>query len=181
MIQRSAAVLAVLTLLAPPHTSAAQERVRLVVNADLGKEPISRHIYGHFAEHLGRDIYDGIWYREGNGPWRLRDDIIEALRKIKVPNLRWPGGCFADYYHWEDGIGPPAQRPKMVNTVWGGVTEDNSFGTHEYLELVRRVGAGPVLVCQVGGGAGRGPAGWWGDVHHPGGGKLAGRRGGRRE
>ncbi|HXL10382.1 MAG TPA: hypothetical protein VN955_03255, partial [Gemmatimonadales bacterium] len=161
MIQRSAAILTVLTLCMPPNTSAAQERVRLVVNADLGKDTISRHIYGHFAEHLGRDIYDGIWYREGNGPWRLRDDIIEALRKIKVPNLRWPGGCFADYYHWEDGIGPPAQRPKMVNTVWGGVTEDNSFGTHEYLELVRRLGAEPFIVGNVGSGTVREMAAWW--------------------
>ena len=176
MIQRSAAILTVLTLCVPPNTSAAQERVRLVVNADLGKDTISRHIYGHFAEHLGRDIYDGIWYREGNGPWRLRDDIIEALRKIKVPNLRWPGGCFADYYHWEDGIGPPAQRPKMVNTVWGGVTEDNSFGTHEYLELVRRLGAEPFIVGNVGSGTVREMAAWWEYVNHPGGSTLAERR-----
>src|SRR5256885_3777368 len=176
MIQRSAAILALLTLFVPPHTSAAQERVGLVGNAALGKDTISRHSYGHFAEHLGRDIYDGIWYREGTGPWHLRDDIITALRKIKVPNLRWPGGCFADYYHWEDGIGPPAQRPKMVNTVWGGVTEDNSFGTHEYLELVRRFGGGPFLVGNVGGGAGRGVAGWGGEWNPPGGGAPAGRR-----
>src|SRR5256885_11071640 len=180
MIQRSAAILALLTLFVSPNTSAAQERVRLVVNADLGKDTISRHIYGHFAEHLGRDIYDGIWYREGTGPWRLRDDIIEALRKIKVPNLRWPGGCFADYYHWEDGIGPPAQRPKMVNSVWGGVTEDNSFGTHEYLELVRRLGGAPLILGKVGGGRGKGMARWGGDVDQPGGRHPAGTAAGAR-
>jgi alpha-L-arabinofuranosidase len=176
MIQRSAVLLAVLTLFVTPGTGAAQDRGRLVVNADLGEHTISRHIYGHFAEHLGRDIYDGVWYREGNGPWRLRDDIIEALRNIKVPNLRWPGGCFADYYHWEDGIGPPAQRPKMVNTVWGGVTEDNSFGTHEYLELVRRLGTEPFIVGNVGSGTVKEMADWWEYVNHPGGSTLADRR-----
>jgi len=76
MIQRSAVLLAVITLFVAPGAAAAQDRTRLVVNADLGEHTISRHIYGHFAEHLGRDIYDGFWYREGNGPWRLRDDII---------------------------------------------------------------------------------------------------------
>ena len=111
----------------------------LVIHADQGTDTISRHIYGHFAEHLGRDIYDGFWTKVGTGEWHLREDVIEALRAIKVPNLRWPGGCFADYYHWKDGIGPRDQRPTIVNTVWGGVTEDNSFGTHEYMELVERL------------------------------------------
>jgi len=96
---------------------------RLVLNADLGTDTISRHIYGHFAEHLGRDIYDGFWTKSGTGEWHLRDDVIEALRRIRVPNLRWPGGCFADYYHWRDGVGPREQRPTIVNTIWGNVTE----------------------------------------------------------
>jgi alpha-N-arabinofuranosidase len=175
MLTRIGATFALVAIALPAVTSA-QEQVRLVVNADLGKDTISRHIYGHFAEHLGRDIYDGVWYREGNGPWRLRDDIIAALRRIKVPNLRWPGGCFADYYHWEDGIGSAAQRPKMVNTVWGGVTEDNSFGTHEYLELVRRLGTEPFIVGNVGSGTVKEMADWWEYVNHPGGSTLADRR-----
>src|SRR5687768_8128184 len=89
---------------------------------------ISRHIYGHFAEHLGRCIYDGF-YKDG----KIRMDVVEALKKIKVPNLRWPGGCFADQYNWKDGIGPKDQRRSRVNTNWGMVVEDNSFGTDEFL------------------------------------------------
>ncbi len=137
------------------------EALRLVVNADLGKTTISRHIYGQFAEHLGRCIYDGFWRKEDGEGWQLRDDVIAALRRIKVPNLRWPGGCFADTYHWRDGVGPTDQRPTIVNTNWGGVTEDNSFGTHEYLELVKRLGAEPFIVGNVGSGTPQEMASWW--------------------
>lgn len=116
---------------------------------------ISKHIYGQFAEHLGRGIYDGFWV-DKNMPVkkqdRIRMDIVEALRKIKIPNLRWPGGCFADEYHWRDGIGPRVNRPKMVNTNWGGVTEDNSFGTHEFLELCNLLGCEPYISGNVGSG-----------------------------
>jgi len=171
-MRRTPVILMALAL-ALPGASAGQTPVRLVVDADLGKDTISRHIYGHFAEHLGRDIYDGFWYREGNGPWHLRDDVIEALRRIRIPNLRWPGGCFADYYHWEDGIGPLDRRPKMVNTVWGGVTEDNSFGTHEYMELVRRLAAEPFIVGNVGSGTVKEMADWWEYLNHPGGSMTA--------
>jgi alpha-N-arabinofuranosidase len=163
-----------IALLAFPGVLPAQ--VRVVVNADLGEYTISRHIYGHFAEHLGRGIYDGFWTKAGTGEWHLRDDVIEALRAIGIPNLRWPGGCFADYYHWTDGIGPPSERPTMVNTIWGGVTEDNSFGTHEYMELVRRLGAEPFIVGNVGSGTVREMADWWEYVNHPGGSSLADRR-----
>src|SRR6201985_1720312 len=95
------------------------------------KETISKHIYGQFAEHLGHGIYGGFWVDKAlpvAKQDRIRLDIVKALKEIKIPNLRWPGGCFADEYHWRDGIGAPAQRPRMVNTNWGGVTEDNSFG-----------------------------------------------------
>jgi alpha-N-arabinofuranosidase len=116
---------------------------------------ISRHIYGQFAEHLGRGIYDGFWV-DKNLPVkkqdRIRLDIVEALKKIKIPNLRWPGGCFADEYHWRDGIGPRLQRPKMVNTNWGGVTEDNSFGTHEFLALCKLLNTEPYIAGNVGSG-----------------------------
>lgn len=116
---------------------------------------ISRHIYGQFAEHLGRGIYDGFWV-DKNLPVpkqdRIRLDIVAALKKIKIPNLRWPGGCFADEYHWRDGIGPTAARPKMVNTNWGGVTEDNSFGTHEFLKLCELLGCEPYIAANVGSG-----------------------------
>lgn len=121
-----------------------------------GNTKISKHIYGHFAEHLGRCIYGGIYVGEDNksipNTNGVRNDIIDALQKLKVPNLRWPGGCFADTYHWKDGIGPKDKRPTMVNKWWGGVTEDNSFGTHDFLEMCKKIGAEPYLAGNVGSG-----------------------------
>ncbi|MGZ5246719.1 MAG: hypothetical protein ACXWV5_06750 [Flavitalea sp.] len=121
-----------------------------------GNTKISKHIYGHFAEHLGRCIYDGMYVGENNktipNTNGVRNDIIAALQKLKVPNLRWPGGCFADTYHWKDGIGPKDKRPTMVNKWWGGVTEDNSFGTHDFLEMCKKIGAEPYLAGNVGSG-----------------------------
>lgn len=128
---------------------------RLTINADLPGETISRHIYGHFAEHLGRCIYEGIWTGEESGiPNRrgIRTDVVEALRALKIPVLRWPGGCFADEYHWQDGIGPRAQRPSMINTHWGGVTENNHFGTHEFFELCAQLECEPYVCGNVGSG-----------------------------
>lgn len=116
---------------------------------------VSKHIYGHFSEHLGRCIYDGFWVDSNSttpNKGRIRLDVVEALKKINVPNLRWPGGCFADEYHWRDGIGPRNKRPKMVNTNWGGVTEDNSFGTHEFLELCNMLNCEPYIAGNVGSG-----------------------------
>ncbi len=129
--------------------------MRLTMDLGVRKSTIDRHIYGHFAEHLGRCIYGGIWVGEDspipntNG---LRDDVVAALRAMKIPNLRWPGGCFADTYHWLDGVGPREKRPSMVNTHWGGVTENNHFGTHEFLELCERIGAEPYICGNLGSG-----------------------------
>ena len=111
---------------------------RLIIEVDKESNTISRHIYGHFSEHLGRCIYGGYWVGEDSptpNTRGIRNDVVEALKEIEIPNLRWPGGCFADEYHWMDGIGPRDKRPKMINTHWGGVVEDNSFGTHEFLDL----------------------------------------------
>ena len=124
----------------------AQEATIMI--SDEGGTMISKDIYGQFAEHLGRSIYDGF-YRNG----RIRMDIVNALKAIKVPNLRWPGGCFADQYHWRDGIGPLAERPKRVNTTWGMVSEDNSFGSAEFLELCRLIGCEPYIAGNVGTGS----------------------------
>ena len=129
---------------------------RVTINAEGASTVINRHIYGHFAEHLGRCIYDGFYVGENNTkiPHKngVRLDVIDALKKMKIPNLRWPGGCFADTYHWKDGIGPKAKRPKIVNTWWGGVTEDNSFGTHDFLNMCDLLGTEPYLAGNVGSG-----------------------------
>src|SRR5471032_1866494 len=125
------AVLVAAIPLAAQSPAAPATDTRLVLDAGAGRDTISRHIYGQFAEHLGRLVYDGTWGRaSASEPWRLRDDVVQALKRIKVPNIRWPGGCFADTYHWKDGVGPREQRPSIVNTNWGGVTEDNGVGTH---------------------------------------------------
>jgi alpha-L-arabinofuranosidase len=152
---------------------ATAQTVRMTVHGDRGEVTINRHIYGHFSEHLGRMIYDGVWVRNAAGEYELRDDVIQALRALQLPNLRWPGGCFADYYFWRDGIGPRDQRPSMVNTVWGGAIEDNSFGTHEFMELVRRLDTEPIIVGNVGSGTVRDMADWWEYLNHPGGSSLA--------
>ena len=128
---------------------------RLHVNIHDKKATINKNIYGHFSEHLGRCIYDGLYVGENskipnkNG---MRSDVVEALKNIKIPVLRWPGGCFADEYHWKDGIGPKEQRKKMVNTHWGKVVEDNSFGTHEFMELCEQLGCEPYINGNVGSG-----------------------------
>jgi alpha-N-arabinofuranosidase len=128
---------------------------KLVVNADKGAETINRNIYGHFAEHLGRCIYDGFWVGEDSpipNTRGIRNDVVAALRAIKIPVLRWPGGCFADTYHWKDGVGPREKRPPIVNVFWGGVTEKNEFGTHEFLDLCEQLGCEPYICGNVGSG-----------------------------
>ncbi len=128
---------------------------RLVVNPHHKMGHINKDIYGHFAEHLGRCIYEGLYVGEDspipnkNG---MRTDVVEALKEMKIPVLRWPGGCFADEYHWMDGIGPKESRKRMVNTHWGGVVEDNSFGTHEYFELCDQLGCDTYVNLNLGSG-----------------------------
>lgn len=149
------------------------EPLDLVITADEGETTISRHIYGHFAEHLGEDIYGGFWIQDDEGTWQYNEQVIEALNELNIPNLRWPGGCFADYYHWRDGVGPRDERPSMVNTIWGTVTEDNSFGTHEFMELVERLDAEPIIVGNVGSGTVEEMSNWWQYVNHEGPGPMA--------
>jgi alpha-N-arabinofuranosidase len=128
---------------------------RIVIQADQGKGTINRNIYGHFSEHLGRCIYEGLWVGEDspipntNG---IRNDVLDALRKMRIPVLRWPGGCFADEYHWKDGIGPRETRKRMINTHWGGVVENNHFGTHEFMMLCELLGCEPYINGNVGSG-----------------------------
>ncbi len=116
---------------------------------------IPAEIYGQFAEHLGTCIYGGLWVDPGSSIPNTdgyRNDVLGALRALKVPVMRWPGGCFADEYHWTDGIGPKENRPVMVNTNWGGTVEDNSFGTHEFFNLCELIGCEPYLSGNVGSG-----------------------------
>lgn len=135
----------------------------IFINPARSRGTISRNIFGHFSEHLGRCIYQGLFVGKDspipnvNG---MRADVVQALKKIGVPVLRWPGGCFADEYHWEDGIGPQEGRKRMVNTHWGGVVEDNSFGTHEFLELCNQLGCEPYINANVGSGTIREMAEW---------------------
>lgn len=129
--------------------------VRIFINEKNKKGHINPEIYGHFSEHLGRCIYEGLYVGENsdipnvNG---MRKDVVDALKEIKIPVLRWPGGCFADEYHWKDGIGPKETRKKMINTHWGGVLEDNSFGTDEYFELCGQLGCKTYVNGNVGSG-----------------------------
>ncbi len=127
----------------------------LIINARNLKSRINKEIYGHFSEHLGRCIYNGIYVGEDSpipNIKGMRTDVVEALKQIRIPVLRWPGGCFADDYHWMDGIGEKSTRKKMINNHWGGVTEDNSFGTHEFMDLCEILGCEPYIAGNLGSG-----------------------------
>ena len=145
----TAALLAALTV------AASAQDATITLGSSGGSQKIPKEIYGQFAEHLGTCIYGGLWVGpESSIPNTdgYRTDVLEALRALKVPVLRWPGGCFADEYHWMDGIGPRSQRPSMKNNNWGGTIEDNSFGTHEFLNLCELLGCEPYISGNVGSG-----------------------------
>jgi hypothetical protein len=134
-------------------------QVSVTVDAAKPGPVINKNVYGQFAEHLGTGIYEGMWV----GPkskipntkgWR--NDVVGALKDLNVPLVRWPGGCFADEYHWKDGIGPRAKRPVKVNTNWGGVEENNAVGTHEFFDLVELLGADAYVNGNLGSGSGAG-------------------------
>jgi alpha-N-arabinofuranosidase len=128
----------------------------LILHADQTGPTINPNIFGQFAEHLGRCVDEGIWVGEDSpipNTRGIRNDVVAALKQLNVPVLRWPGGCFADEYHWRDGIGPKKDRPKRVNTHWGGVIESNQFGTHEFLDFCRQIGAAPYICGNVGSGS----------------------------
>ncbi len=135
--------------------------IRISLDEYVGR--INPNIYGHFAEHLGRCIYEGIWVGEDSpipNTDGIRDDVVEAMKRISPPVVRWPGGCFADDYHWEDGIGPRQDRPRTINAHWGQVIETNEFGTHEFIEFCRRIGAAPYICGNVGSGSPREMRDW---------------------
>jgi len=148
-------------LCAPTPAPGAEVAIR--IDAANPGPVISRYLYGQFMEHLGRDIYDGAWVGpESAIPNRdgLRLDVLEALRALRVPVIRWPGGCYADEYHWRNGVGPRAERPVTLNMSWGGVEETNAFGTHEFFALVEAVGADAYIAGNLGSGSAREMAEW---------------------
>ena len=166
-MKKSIQIIFILILLAYSEAWAQKENLvavnQLVVVANNAGAVISKDIYGHFSEHLGACIYGGIWVGKDSkipNTYGIRNDVLFALREIKVPNLRWPGGCFADTYHWKDGIGPQEKRASIVNIHWGGVTEDNSFGTHEFMKLTELIGCDAYINGNVGSGSVKEMADW---------------------
>ena len=155
-------LLTVIAMTALTHSVLAQDAT-VTVFADQGVNKINKEIYGQFAEHLGSCIYGGLWVGEDSPIPNIqgyRKDVFEALKQLQVPVLRWPGGCFADDYHWMDGIGPRSERPTLRNNNWGGTIEDNSFGTHEFLNLCELLGCEPYISGNIGSGTVREMAQW---------------------
>jgi alpha-L-arabinofuranosidase len=141
----------------------AEPAATATLEADHPGATYDRHIFTQFAEHLGTGIYGGLWVGPDSpipNTRGFRNDVVGALRALKVPMIRWPGGCFADEYHWREGIGDPAKRPVKVNTHWGGVTEPNRVGTHEFMDLAEQIGAEPYIAGNVGNGTPREMAEW---------------------
>src|SRR3569623_281108 len=153
MFRILAAVAASCLLACSPATAQTAPFAEMVVHGDQPGAHVNRQIFGQFAEHLGHGIYGGIWVGENSKIPNIRGyrrDVVEALQRLKVPFVRWPGGCFADEYQWRDGIGPRSRRPVKVNTIWGGVTEPNSFGTHEFMDFAELIGADAYVSANVG-------------------------------
>jgi alpha-N-arabinofuranosidase len=141
--------------------SAVAEKIQFVVDASRSGPKIDRNLFGQFAEHLGHGIYQGIWVGPDSSIANtrgIRNDVVAALKALKVPNVRWPGGCFADEYHWRKGVGP--QRAITLNPNWGGVTEPNTFGTHEFMDFLEQIGSEAYLSINVGSGTPREAAEW---------------------
>jgi alpha-N-arabinofuranosidase len=144
LLALASAALTVLTSRSSLSQSFEPTNVRLTVHADRPGALIHAELHGQFAEHLGTGIYGGVWVGEDSpipNTHGYRSDVVAALRALRVPVVRWPGGCFADIYHWRDGIGPRTRRPVTVNATWGGVEETNAFGTHEFLDFAELIGA----------------------------------------
>ena len=160
-LYRTVTLVIALIILALPALSA--DKVQLSVDASKTGPKIDRHIFGQFAEHLGHGIYEGVWVGPDSkipNTRGMRNDVVAALKAIKVPDVRWPGGCFADGYHWRDGIGPEDKRVVRLNPDWGGVIEPNSFGTHEYMDFLNQIGAEAYVSVNLGSGTVKEAADW---------------------
>ena len=159
----AAGVLLAVTLAVPAGAAAGPAQTSLTIRADHPGATINKNIYGQFSEHLGSGIYGGIYVGEGSpipNTRGLRNDVVAALKELKVPMVRWPGGGFADEYHWRDGIGPKDKRTVRINTNWGGVPDSNEFGTHEFFDFVDLIGADAYVNANVGTGSPAEAAQW---------------------
>jgi alpha-L-arabinofuranosidase len=157
-------LVAALVVLAQAARAQTTETPRLTVHTDRAGSVISRNIFGQFAEQLGNGIYNGVWVGRDSKILNvrgIRSDVVEALRALKIPNVRWPGGCFADQYHWRNGIGPDAQRRATYNINWGDPLEPNTFGTHEYLDFIDQIGSEANITINVGSGTVQEAADWF--------------------
>ncbi len=137
------------------HAAGSDDAVAMKVEASKPGAVIDRNIFGQFAEHLGFGIYGGVWGGKDSpipNVRGVRKDVVAALKAIKVPNVRWPGGCFADEYHWRDGIGPADARRATVNANWGGAGEPNTFGTDEFMDFVGQIGSEAYVSVNLGSG-----------------------------
>jgi alpha-N-arabinofuranosidase len=164
---RGAVLALVVSMVSLAFGAAAQQPgnapIALRVDATTPGARIDRNIFGQFAEHLGKGIYEGLWVGPDSpipNTRGIRNDVVEALKALKVPNVRWPGGCFADEYHWRKGIGPLASRPATLNPNWGDVIEPNTFGTHEFLDFIEQIGSEAYLSINVGSGTPQEAAEW---------------------
>jgi len=141
----------------------AQEPVPISIDASKPGARIDRNIFGQFAENLGHGLYEGIWVGPDSpipNTRGIRKDVVTALRALKVPNVRWPGGCFADQYHWRKGVGPAAQRPATLNSAWGGVVDSNAFGTDEFMDFIQQIDSHAYVSVNVGSGTPQEAAEW---------------------
>jgi alpha-L-arabinofuranosidase len=137
--------------------------IEIRIQTDQPGAPIDRNVFGQFAEHLGSGIYDGIWVGKDSriaNVRGIRSDVVAALRRLHVPNVRWPGGCFADEYHWRDGVGPASMRKSTVNSNWGGAIETNAFGTDEFMDFTSQIGSDAYISLNVGSGTPAEAAAW---------------------
>ncbi|MGZ4815993.1 MAG: alpha-N-arabinofuranosidase [Terriglobales bacterium] len=162
-VQRLFLVSLALVAIALPKPALAADKLELSVDVSKPGAKINRDIFGQFAEHLGHGIYGGIWVGPDSkipNTRGIRNDVVAALRAIKVPDVRWPGGCFADEYHWRNGIGPADKRVVTLNPNWGGVIEPNTFGTHEFMDFLDQIGAEAYISVNVGSGAPREASEW---------------------
>ena len=163
MARRLLAVLGLLALSSVVPFSAAESPVHLSVDTTKPGAKIDRNLFGQFAENLGHGLYEGIWVGPDSSipnTRGIRNDVVAALKELKVPNVRWPGGCFADQYHWRKGIGPRDKRPATVNSAWGDVIDTNAFGTDEFMDFIQQIGSTPYVSLNVGSGTPQEAAEW---------------------